>query len=279
MNRRRLLMISFLATTALAMPALASASYRPHNVDVDVVGTNGRPFPVFPTDSDARNVYRAYLEARNQERYRIRVRNRGGERVGLVIAVDGRNIISGARSDLERNERMYILGPWESAEYEGWRTGSDRVNEFYFTDWQGSYAEAFGDRSARGVIAVAVYRERDYEKLLRKRQEEAEAQRDARAADKSEPAPSSAPATREENAGVHSQQPGTGYGSEVYSPSRLVDFDPERNASSRYFFKYEWRDSLCGRGVIDCGEREPNRFWDERDRYGFAPPPPGKGRH
>lgn len=274
MNRRHL-MTSLLATGVLALPAFACASYHPHHVDIDVVGTGGQPFPVFPTASDARNVYRAYLEARNQERYRIRVRNRSGERVGLVIAVDGRNIVSGAKSELERNERMYILGPWESAEYEGWRTSTERVNEFYFTEWHDSYAEAFGDRSARGVIAVAVYQERgrDFDKLLRQRAEENEAKRDARSADKSEPAPS-APATREQNAGVASEQPGTGYGSEVYSPARLVAFDPERKASSKHFFKYEWRDSLCRRGVLDCGEREPNRFWDDNDRYGFAPPPP-----
>ena len=41
----------------------------------------------------------------------------------------------------------------------GWRASLEAVNEFYFTDWKDSYAEAFGDRSARGVIAVAVYRE------------------------------------------------------------------------------------------------------------------------
>jgi hypothetical protein len=69
------------------------------------------------------DVYRAYLEARREARYRIRVHNRSGGRVGVVIAVDGRNIISGARSELARGEPMYILDPRESESCEGWRAG------------------------------------------------------------------------------------------------------------------------------------------------------------
>lgn len=277
MNRRHLIS-SFLTTCALTLPALACAMHPSGQVDIDIdiVNAGGRAFALFPTDSEAHDVYRAYLEARNQEPYRIRVRNRSARRVGLVIAVDGRNIISGAKSDLERDERMYILDPWQSAEYEGWRTGSDRVNEFYFTEWRDSYAEAFGDRSARGVIAVAVYREREREAhhLFRRddRFAEPEAERGADARERSR-APAAASAPSGEKARAESQ-PGTGFGNEVYSPSRRVAFDAERNAASRYFIKYEWRDSLCRRGVIDCGERVPNRFWDGNDRYGFAPPPP-----
>ena len=50
--------------------------------------------------------------------------------------------------------------PYGTQDYAGWRANLDAINEFYFTDWSDSYAEAFGDRSARGVIAVAVYRRR-----------------------------------------------------------------------------------------------------------------------
>ena len=49
--------------------------------------------------------------------------------------------------------------PYGTQDYAGWRANLDAINEFYFTDWSDSYAEAFGDRSARGVIAVAVYGE------------------------------------------------------------------------------------------------------------------------
>lgn len=254
--------LTILALLAAALPWAAHASYRSSDVDVEIVSPSGTHFRSFPVDSESRDVFRAYLEARDQAEYRIRLRNRTGERIGVVIAVDGRNIISGLRSDLARNERMYILAPWESAEYEGWRTGMNRVNAFYFTDWHDSYAEAFNDRSARGVIAVAVYREREVE-----RRYERAPSRDR--ADKSAP-----------ESGVRKNgesEPGTGFGEEIHSPSRLVAFDPQRKVSESHFIKYEWRESLCERGVMECGRDARNRFWDE-ERWGFAPYPPNRRR-
>ena len=103
---------------------------------------------------------RNYVVARDDERYRIRVHNRSNERIGLVIAVDGRNIISGRKSYFGPNERMYILGPYDTGEYEGWRTGKNRVNRFYFTGMSDSYAASWGDYSAMGVIAMAAYKSR-----------------------------------------------------------------------------------------------------------------------
>ena len=95
------------------------------------------------------------------DRYSIQVTNRSDRRIGVVIAVDGRNIINGKKSDLKRNERMYIIGPYESNTFEGWRTGMDRTNRFYFTEQSDSYAEkVFADASAMGTIALAVYREK-----------------------------------------------------------------------------------------------------------------------
>ena len=115
-----------------------------------------REFPVNARDG----ALRSYLQAEKGARYQVRVRNTSSQRLGLVIAVDGRNIINGKKSDLARSEPMYVLDAWDSAQdYAGWRANLDAINEFYFTDWSDSYAEAFGDRSARGVIAVAVYSE------------------------------------------------------------------------------------------------------------------------
>lgn len=249
----------------------AQASHWGGDVEVEVVGTNGRPFATYPLESDAgERAFRAYLEARNQARYRIRVHNRSPRRVGLVIAVDGRNIVSGEKSELARGESMYILEPWESSTYEGWRTSEEQVNEFYFTHWKDSYAEAFGDRSARGVIAMAVYRERGWQAQLQSHK------REAPAAERG--AGASAPADAQSE--LAKAQPGTGFGEEIHSPVRLVDFESERRAASKYFIKYEWRETLCRKGVIDCEQRERNRFWTEDwERSGFAPYPPGKRRN
>jgi hypothetical protein len=53
-----------------------------------------------------------------------------------------------------------------------------------------------------------------------------------------------------------------------------VEFEPDRRAAERHFLKYEWRDTLCRKGVIDC-RWSKNRFWDDD---GYAPYPPGRGR-
>jgi hypothetical protein len=219
---------------------------------------------------------RSYLQAEKGARYGVRVRNTSGERLGLVIAVDGRNIINGKKSDLARSEPMYVLAPYATQDYAGWRANLDAINEFYFTDWSDAYAEAFGDRSARGVIAVAVYREvppppppppiyQPYEE-------------DERSRSNDSPAASSAPSARadssaEKSAGGarRSESAGTGYGDRRVDHVVEVDFVAQSNADSRHFIKYEWRETLCRKHVLECGEK--NRFWDE-STLGFAPPPP-----
>jgi FtsP/CotA-like multicopper oxidase with cupredoxin domain len=238
--------------TAVVLAALlaspAFASHRHQDVTVEIVDRNGNSFQQFPVSAN-----RAYLRAENGERYRIRVRNHTGERIGLVIAVDGRNIISGQRSDLARTEPMYILSPWEADDYSGWRTSLAEVHEFYFTEWEDSYAEAFGDRSARGVIAVAVYRENVPRQELRERESKS-----ARA-----PAPATADAAAE---------PGTGFGDARDEAAVRVAFNAAARASSKLFLKYEWPKSLCRRGLMTCDD-DRNRFWND-DELAFAPPPP-----
>ena len=144
----------FVGSWIIAGPALANAP----PVSIEIVDANGQVFREFPVNARD-GALRSYLLAEKGARYQVRVRNTTGVRLGLVIAVDGRNIINGARSELARSEPMYVLAPYGTQDYAGWRANLDAINEFYFTDWSDSYAEAFGDRSARGVIAVAVYGE------------------------------------------------------------------------------------------------------------------------
>jgi hypothetical protein len=253
-------------------------------VEVRIVTDDGRTLPTYPVKMHY-GVRKVYAEAIRGNHYRIEVKNRLNCRVGLVIAVDGRNIISGTKSWLKNNERMYILEPYGSGEFAGWRTAQDRINRFYFTDAPDSYAAAFGDESAMGVIAVALYPEahrcepmplsrtapscpRGYEG------------RTAGSADKAE----TAPAAREDSGkrvkekDARSEQAlesaGTGYGRGEYSPSQIVAFEPEKRALETIYFKYEWRSTLCKLGVVECAKpprRPPNRFWDNG---GYAPPPP-----
>lgn len=262
-----------LLTTALALGAVTAnaRSWQSGSLSVEVLSARSAPFEQFPADGSTRDTYRAYLQAERGAAYRVRVRNRSGRRVGLVIAVDGRNIVSGERSDLKRSEAMYVLEPWAEAEYAGWRSNLSSINEFYFTDWRDSYAEAIGDRSARGVIAVAAFPEQmQYRPQPRYRQDYGSNDKPA--------APSAgtstdASATRSKSS---ANEAGTGYGERRWDPAQRVQFVAQREASARVFLKYEWPETLCQRG-ISCQRQRPvrNRLWNEED-YGFVPPPPRK---
>ena len=185
-----------------------------------------------------------------------------GQRLGLVIAVDGRNIINGGKSELARTEPMYVLAPYETQDYAGWRANLAAINEFYFTEWSDSYAEAFGDASARGVIAVAVYGEvapppSGVPTVLRQCERSADA--------------ASRPRAAAEKSARRDESPGTGYGDRRVDHAVQVEFVAQSNADSRHFIKYEWRETLCRKHLLECGDK--NRFWDE-STLGFAPPPP-----
>ena len=136
-------------------------------VQVQVRSEKGQIFPLYPVASQFPS-RKLYVEAVKGDHYTILVRNLLDRRVGIVLAVDGRNIISGKKSWLRNDERMYVLGPYEQGEFKGWRTSLHSINRFYFTDVADSYAAAFGDESAMGVIAVAVYPE------VRRREEPAD---------------------------------------------------------------------------------------------------------
>lgn len=285
-----------LLAASLALSVAAEAHYRPtpKDVTVEIVDENGATFTQVPVKQTSK-AFRAYLQAERDARYRIRVTNRSGQRVGLVVAVDGRNIINGARSDLQNTEPMYILAPYGTQEYGGWRSSLADVHEFYFTEWPNSYAEAFGDRSARGVIAVAIYKEKamsreDGQALWREQEQQRELAKRERAgsaaAADAEPGDSAAAASppmadsraensagerRESKASVTQAEPGTGYGDRREERAVRVAFDAESRVSSRIFLKYEWRETLCRKGVLDCSQPE-NRFWP--DALSFAPPPP-----
>lgn len=253
-------------------------------VDVQITTDDGRTLPLYPVKI-RQGLHKVYAEATKGDHYRVKVQNRLNQRIGLVIAVDGRNIISGKKSSLKNNERMYILEPYAAGEFSGWRTAQDRINRFYFTDLPDSYAAAFGDRSAMGVIAVSVYPELDrcgQPANILQQSPAASPRRESRASSlsKAEPAPA-APRKldgrmKDKTAAMEQdmESAGTGYGRDEYSPSWIVNFEPEKRAVENIYIKYEWRSTLCKLGVISCIQtpcRPHNRLWDNVE---YAPPPP-----
>jgi hypothetical protein len=254
-----LVVVSLLLSSAA--PAL---SHKGGNVEISIVSDNGTVLQTIPY----RNIHRKktrtikkYLEAQNGENYNIVIRNNMSVRIGVVIAVDGRNIISGKKSHLRHNENMYIVNAYGHARYQGWRTNQDTVHRFYFTHSEDSYAmRTFSDSSAMGVIAIAVFREKDEERFSFFKK----GGREDAAAPK---APSVGEAERSGK-----DRAGTGFGNSKYSPVLTVSFKPEINPFRKTLIKYEWHDVLCKKKIIECWPQTGNRLWDEDE---FAPYPPG----
>ncbi len=269
--KRQFLPLSASLIVWLALVTAAPAS----TVDVELLSDSRGALPLYRVGPAGQgDTYRAYVEASKNDEYGIRIRNNTARRVGVVVAVDGRNILSGRKSHLRKDEHMYILGPYGSATYEGWRTARDTIHRFYFTEPGDSYAGAFGDDSAMGVIAVAVYREREVpaSNACTRRKEGRE--REDRGGS-SAPGPMGAEegaAEKPEPDGI-GEAAGTGFGDERHSPSYRVQFTPESRVAERHFLKYEWRSTLCRKGIVDC-RWSGNRFWDDDD--GYAPVPPGR---
>ena len=237
-------------------------------VSVDIVSDNGSVFRSFPAAdgwTKATRIIKRYVEAKKGENYGITIRNHSPERLAVVIAVDGRNIITGSRSNLGNSETMYIVNAGEQVQYDGWRTTDNEVRRFYFTEPADSYSiRTFGDSSAMGVIAVAVFRQKERPEPVFERNK-----------GKASPgAPSLDSATRSQGKAGAAERAGTGFGDERYSPVVRVEFEPESVPVQKTLAKYEWRETLCKKGILSCGQERKNRLWDD----GYAPFPPGYPR-
>ncbi len=244
----------------LIVTCVPSNSHCRGDVDFRIVSDHGREFLSIPHKKykkGSTEVIKKYLEAKQGQSYSIEMRNRTHRRIGVVIAVDGRNIISGKKSYLSPNERMYIIEPYGYTKLEGWRTSQNNVNRFYFTDKKDSYSvKTFGDTSAMGVIAAAVFREKTRPKIKYRKKYTSRKEK------------SMAP----NRSCQEDDSAGTGFGNDTYSPSIRVVFKSEKYPYKKYLIKYEWRHVLVKKGIIKKYKRAKNRLWDEDE---YAPYPPG----
>jgi len=284
---------------ALAGPAAASAHEpvweRPGSmVEVSVaVEGSGSPLYAAPDGSG-----RYYFEARRGARYSIRLANRTHQRLGVVLQVDGLNVISGdrpARWFGTDPGRMYVLDPWDTTEVQGWRTSLDEVRRFTFVNEESSYAARSGKANSKmGWVEVAVYRERGHDVGSywpwrpdpSSRDRSTEEREDAPAPMAEAPRASApeeragakrAPLGRSEgtaDGGGARSYPGTGWGQRADDRVVVVDFEPERSPAERITLRYEYASGLRALG-IDVHPRWTRDRLRERDRGqgGFAKPP------
>ena len=171
-------------------------------------------------------------------RYAVRLTNTTGERVLVVLSVDGVNAVSGQTA--APSQAGYVLGPWESTEIAGWRKSLDDIAQFVFTDLQDSYAARTGRPANVGVVGIAVFREYQpprprYAPPLAA-QEQA---RDSMAKSAPAPAPPAAASRAMAEADAMPQQLGTGHGQREWAPVGQTTFQrmstrPQQVSQVRY---------------------------------------------
>lgn len=102
---------------------------------------------------------KVYVAGKHGERYKLSLRNLTGERLEVILTVDGRDVISGEIGSKEN--RGYVLKPFEVCTIDGWRTSDNTVAAFRFgADKDNAYSTQLGTGAHLGVIGVAVYREK-----------------------------------------------------------------------------------------------------------------------
>ena len=239
-----------------------------------------------------------YVEGRQNQEFRVRLRNKGGERVMAVLSVDGVNAISGETAGV--NQTGYVLAPYQTLDVDGWRKSNVRTAAFYFTHISDSYAARTRRPENVGVIGAAIFRELRYEygdeEYDEYSQDDGYSANDEYARGKSGGAvPSGAPATPAPSSpstpqakpgavappvsksygqtGVPGAPLGTGHGRQEYRPSVSVAFEREDEVFEVVKVRYDSRANLIALGVIPrpgyYRPGTPQAF--PRDR--FAPDP------
>lgn len=208
-------------------------------------------------------------------RYSVRLTNTTGERVLVVLSVDGVNAITGQTA--HPSQAGYVLEPWQTTEVTGWRKSMTDVAQFVFTDLRDSYAARTGRPHNVGVIGVAAFREaRTYRypqyappPIARGSMEEKRAEAEAAA-------PAGSSRSIAANDAAKQQSIGTGHGGREWAPTSRAGFDratrqPEQVSEVRYD---DYR-RLVALGVVP--RRHGPTWRDEAPRAfpgGFVADPP-----
>jgi len=246
-------------------PAREEAPSSRGGFSFELLDDSGKPLPSFLYQG------RTYVLGTTGLRYRVRVRNHSGRRAEVVVSVDGRDVIDGGPSSMEKHG--YVVDGHGEVLIDGFRLSQDAVAAFRFGTVSRSYAALEGDARDVGVIGVAVFPER-----------------------RPRPVPMAVPAPREKadamarsersmGAAPAERRPGLGttFGEERNSHVNWVTFEREGTRPEVVLsLRYDDRPGLLAAGVnLDPARCEPDdaRLRRNADPFrrdvGFAPPPRG----
>lgn len=194
--------------------------------------------------------------------YAIEIRNRLGERILAVTSVDGVNVVSGATAGWDQTG--YVFDPGAQYQVTGWRKSDAEVAAFTFTDSSDSYARRTGRPANIGIIGVALFRERQPQRVEPPQvMEESREQQPSRSSNRASApnAPASAASSADSRADLNSkgaivsQAPeaklGTGHGERETSYVNHTDFNrlqPEPNEVIR--IHYDSFNNLVAMGIV-----------------------------
>jgi hypothetical protein len=260
------------AAALLATAACGPASARPL-VEVAVIDRDsGQWLPQYPQRSDT------WVAGTPGRRYSVRLTNTTGERVLVVLSVDGVNAVTGETA--AASQAGYVLAPWETTEIAGWRKSLDDIAQFVFTDLGDSYAARTGRPRNVGVIGVAVFEEaraRYYPPALppiARGHDGRERNQGERAV--SAPAAADAVAAESSERSATRQSIGTGHGQREWAPVGRTEFvRASRSPSQLTQLRYDDHHRLVALGVIPRWRERP-RFHDRPEAFpeGFVADPP-----
>lgn len=245
-----------------------------------------------------------FVAGEHGDRYEIRVTNRSGSRLEVVVSVDGLDAVSGRPGDFT-SQRGYVLEPFGTVVIDGFRTSLDRVAAFRFSSVGDSFAAQVGAPHNAGVVGVAVFKERAHRVARHHhpapwggtatRGEAQASPSSSRSKSKSGSKKSpSRPGTKDGRAHrshAPSRELGTRFGESRHSAVREVSFvrASARRPSFRTTIHYDSARGLQARGVpiriepivVDPGWRgsPPPDAWPSAREDRFSQPPPGwRGR-
>lgn len=142
-------MIALICALCFAENSFAKRSGIFDEVEIEIITDRRGGLQLFDSGADRAGFVKHYVIARPNEPYRVRITNHGKKRVGVVAAVDGRNILTGHPSTLKAHESMCILAPHQTKFFEGWNIGRHRIDGFVFRNFNND----------TGIIALAVFEE------------------------------------------------------------------------------------------------------------------------
>lgn len=221
-----------------------------------------------------------WVEGRPGHRYAVRLDNRSGRRVLVVLSVDGVNAISGQTAS--PGQSGYVLGPWQSSEITGWRKSDDEVAQFVFTDHGDSYASRTGRPANVGVVGIAVFNEArrpviDVRPLPVPRPSPRLMSPQAEASANASERISAAEAASDSMAKSESRQRlGTGHGEREWSQSSSTEFERVSATPTQVSeIRYDARSRLVALGIMPSSHPRPQRA-PQAFPGGFVPDPPSR---